>query len=154
MRKFILIIMLAICFLLSSENAKESNIRSRNFLENTMGRIYIMDEEKEEEWNYYIRKFAHFTLYFCVGCATIFWLDSKNLSFFKKFMLSIFLLFCFASFDEIHQFYTGRCLLVKDILIDSLGGLSALVLWAFWQIKRPKKSFLNDPVSTRSLQKF
>lgn len=132
MRKLLLLMILGVCFLLSSESAEVSHMRSRTFLEMTVGRIYPIPKDDLAQWDHSIRKMAHFTLYFLVGSATIYFLDATRFSVSSKIFFFFCLLIFFSSLDEVHQLYSaGRTFLLGDILLDVGGGFLAFVFWTF-----------------------
>lgn len=68
-----------------------------------------------------IRKFAHFFIYLCLG---FFLTLSKNKVTKKNIFIIIFFIFLFACTDEFHQTFTpGRSGQLKDVFIDTLGGM-------------------------------
>jgi len=135
MKKIILLVLIIVVFILSSENAKNSNIRSYRFLEGSIGQVYNIDSDNKDELNYLIRKFAHFSIYFLIGLSTFSCVSDKNKKSKKQLFLSLFLVFIFALFDEVHQIYTGRCFSYKDILIDFSGGLLAIIIYYYFKNK-------------------
>ena len=136
MKKIILLILLGIVFLLSNENAVESNVRSYSFLEGSVGQVYNLESVNRDALNYGVRKLAHFSIYFFIGLATIFYIDDKKLKNTNKLWLCLLLVLGFAFFDEVHQIYTGRHFSYVDILIDFSGGILAIVLYYQLRIKR------------------
>lgn len=137
MKKIILLVLIGVVFMLSSENAKESHARSNNFIEASIGQVYNLDLLDKDTLNYVVRKFAHFSIYFVIGLTTFWYISDKKIKNQKQLFLSLFLLFLFALFDEVHQIYTGRSFSYKDILIDFSGGLLAIVI--YYQFKKRSK---------------
>ncbi|MBC2582928.1 VanZ family protein [Clostridium sp. DJ247] len=80
--------------------------------------------------NFVVRKIAHFTeyliLYLLVFNATY-----KKINLKKSLITSILVVFLYACSDEIHQiFVPGRTSRVRDVVIDTFGGMAAFVfLW-------------------------
>ncbi len=72
-----------------------------------------------------IRKFAHFFIYLCLG---FFLMLSKNKITKKNSFGTMFFIFLFACTDEYHQsFIPGRARQFKDVLIDTLGGMTGSI---------------------------
>lgn len=75
-----------------------------------------------------VRKMGHFTEYFILCALLIFALKGK----FKiksNYMVSIVITFLYACSDEFHQlFVPGRSGRIIDVLIDTTGGLLAIVI--------------------------
>ena len=84
-----------------------------------------------------VRKTAHFTLYFILGLLIISFLKEFGLSK-KSIIISIIVVLLYACSDEIHQtFVAGRSGEVLDVLIDTVGGSLATIL--YYLIYRRKK---------------
>ncbi|WP_141432886.1 VanZ family protein [Bacillus sp. 03113] len=87
---------------------------------------------------FFIRKGAHFSVYFILGLLTARALLSYVQSKKKAIFVSVLFCFLYACSDEFHQGFTGgRTPLFSDVLIDSAGGLSGtlLFLWVFMKIR-------------------
>lgn len=99
-------------------------------------------EKKElvDKYKIIIRKSAHFGAYFILGTLTIIlFVDLKGTTKFSYFISSL-ICFIYAVTDELHQlFIPGRCGSAIDILIDSIGALTAITL-IFFANKAIKKS--------------
>ena len=82
------------------------------------------------------RKAGHLTEYFVFGllCARVFRTSSRKLLRQRWFWASLLLVVAYALSDEFHQsFYPSRTASIYDSMIDSVGGLAALVLLAIRQ---------------------
>lgn len=121
----------------SSQNNNQTNDLSKKFTKQIAEIIFQNFSAMEKgvqntiinELNLFIRKAAHFSLYFFMSIfvyiGTTIWI--------KKYLLSgiISVLICmsYAAIDELHQsFVPGRTPLVKDIFIDSSGALLGTVI--------------------------
>jgi VanZ family protein len=81
--------------------------------------------------NFIVRKAAHFTEYFILYLL-IYKALRENLSFSKAVTLAIITVFFYAASDEFHQsFVPGRGPSFRDVLIDTSGGLFALIIVYF-----------------------
>lgn len=78
----------------------------------------------------FIRKTAHFTLYFFLGAAAFgFYVTFEKFAIFTRAGLAFLTGVFYAASDEIHQIYIpGRSGEIRDVLIDSAGVLLACVI--------------------------
>lgn len=135
---FLLIIWLIIIFLLSSDAGSSSNTSS------VLDKLFFFVKSKHtlNILNFTIRKLAHLTEYFILALLLIFLLKEYSLK--ERYLLLISSIFCFiyALFDEFHQsFITSRTSSFKDVLIDTTGGLLALITYLTYNHrKKTKKS--------------
>lgn len=138
----VLIIMFTI-FKFSSERDTVSTKRSDGIIIRTcefvLGR-QLSDKEKEiylEKYVVYVRKTAHFTLYFLLGLTYISLLKEFNLNDKKLLIYTIIFVFIYACSDEIHQlFVPGRSGEITDVLIDTTGGILASFIYTVFRIRR------------------
>lgn len=139
-----------VIFLFSSQNSRDTNIISRDITSLIAKRVFSnydsMDTNMKsvvvEQLNLFIRKAAHFSLYFFLGF--LFFIEVSILT--HKYIISFGaawgICFIYAVLDELHQkFVPGRTPLIKDVFIDSIGGLigilfSFLIISAVLNIKR------------------
>jgi len=88
------------------------------------------------------RKAGHFTEYaiFALLAARAFRTSSRELLRNRWFWASLLLVIAYAASDEFHQsFVPSRTGSIYDSMIDSLGGLTALVLLALKRGKKPSQ---------------
>lgn len=124
-------------FYFSAQNATESSSMSMGFIRRFLHKrlIEVMSVESafmiEEGIETLVRKSAHFSIYLCLGfCSamTLYYSGKVN----KSCILCIIpLVFCifYASTDEFHQlFVEGRSGEVRDVIIDSAGSASGIML--------------------------
>ncbi|KEH99104.1 VanZ family protein [Clostridium massiliodielmoense] len=79
--------------------------------------------------NFIIRKMGHFTEYFVLCILLIFALACK-FKIKKTYIAAISITFLYACSDEFHQlFVPGRSGKIMDVLIDTTGGLVAIVIY-------------------------
>ncbi|WP_047150853.1 VanZ family protein [Aneurinibacillus tyrosinisolvens] len=72
---------------------------------------------------FFIRKGAHFTLYFLLGFLMYGALRGSGVGRGKRLVGSLLFMVLYAASDEIHQMYTAnRTPLAADVLLDSVGG--------------------------------
>ncbi len=85
-----------------------------------------------------VRKGAHFTEYFILYML-LYNALKESFSFKKALLFSLLGVFLYASSDEFHQsFVPGRGPAFRDVLIDTSGGLLALVVTFILNIKKQK----------------
>ncbi|MFD3446587.1 VanZ family protein [Microbacteriaceae bacterium 4G12] len=85
---------------------------------------------------FFIRKGAHFCVFFTLGflaCRAFFY---SGISRRNAFLFPLLLVASYASFDEIHQWFTGdRTPLWQDSLLDTIGGLTGITVRSLMQRK-------------------
>lgn len=131
----LVIIWMGVIFMFSSDTAKESTKKSDGVIIKTIEVIFqrkLDDTEKEKYTKYFIvpvRKTAHFFVYFVLGILVFNYLSSFALDK-KMLLLSILICFLYACSDEVHQlFVPGRSGEIKDVLLDSLGSISGILIY-------------------------
>lgn len=154
---------------LSSMNTTNSNGKSSGiigvFIEDTLeitNKYGITssypNEEKLEKasqlLNTPLRKVMHAGVYFVLSCIIIFM--TNYLFHNKKILLSAIITITFiviaASFDEYHQtFVEGRTGAVKDVLIDTAGGVAGILFYSsyYYVYKRGYESGLKEKLVTK-----
>ena len=82
--------------------------------------------------HHYIRKCAHFTEYFILSLLVLRGIRAgRPGTRFAWALLVIAIIACYASLDELHQrFVPGRTPAVRDVLIDTTGGVAAQLVAA------------------------
>ncbi len=129
-------LIMAAVFCLSCENADESSETSGHITEFVL-RFLIKGydgytPEKQAEIHgivsHIVRKCAHFSAYtalgFCTSCAV-----GKRKLFSVGSLIAWGICILYACSDELHQsFVPGRSCELRDVLIDSSGGLTGLIL--------------------------
>lgn len=131
------IILLSITtFIFSNSTGKNSNNTS-NIVTEKMLDVYsfitkkeIPQDQRRElilDMRLYIRKTAHFTLYFILGILIYIFIDTYNIK--HKILISIILSCLFACTDEIHQlFVDGRTGSILDVLLDTIGSTVGILI--------------------------
>lgn len=143
--------MYLIIFKFSSENAEESSGISRR-IAGFIYKIYyqVMGISRSGEaigevilqvspLEAFIRKLAHFTEYLCVGLLSYrivsMWYQPK----WKGRMIVLLQVFLSGALDEIHQYFVpGRYASFKDVLLDTAGGVTGIILLSVWLDVRKK----------------
>ncbi len=140
----LLILWMMIIFAFSNQKAVDSSNLSSGLIDRTVVKVYKVfygdiSKEKEEviieKYSYPIRKLAHYSLYFILGILSFLVIvDYKNNK--KLILYSMLICFLYACADEFHQlFIDGRSAEIKDVLIDSFGSLTSILLCNFIYLK-------------------
>ena len=77
--------------------------------------------------NYPVRKILHITEYFILTILLINAFYQSRIKINNSLIYSLIICFIYACTDELHQLFTGRTCLFTDILIDSFGGIIAII---------------------------
>lgn len=133
--------MLTMCliFIFSSQPAAQSNKLSKQVTEiivHIAEKAGIIDngvgttEELVGKFNHMVRKYAHGLVYFFLGILTAKALRFSGARKFSVFILPLAICITFAVFDETHQlFVPGRGGQVSDIIIDSVGAITGILVY-------------------------
>lgn len=92
------------------------------------------------ELDFFLRKMAHFSLYFILGCSlTGVFSRQKKL---PPVLLAIFAGACFAASDELHQMFSdGRSASAKDVMLDTCGvAVGSLLSYGAMKLLRRQKT--------------
>ncbi len=140
MKKVILtiltIIWMLIIFMFSNQKSTVSTNNSQSLIKNTIVNIYKLfnqnatQEEIDNVVNTFdlpVRKLCHFTEYFILGILVLFTLKAYQIN---NLYITILICFIYACSDEFHQlFVDGRSGEVKDVILDTLGSVSFVILY-------------------------
>lgn len=139
----------------SAESGEVSNLRSetvtekikeevKNTLETTPKGLLLSEKIKYyiilhspygSNWNANIRKFAHFSIYFCLATMVYITLTILGVNKFTRFILTVGFCFCFAFGDEYHQKLTAnRTSSMNDVYLDTFGSFVATSIWTIVSI--------------------
>ena len=143
----LIILWVAGIYKLSSMNTSSSNGKSTSFIaifiEDTLevtNKYGITDSHPDENklvkatrlLNRPLRKVMHASVYFVLAFIIIFFINYlfNNKKYLLSAIIALLLIFAFAGFDEFHQtFVSGRTGDIKDVLIDTLGGLVGVLFY-------------------------
>ena len=124
----LLIIWLVVIFIFSSDDYIETTNKSSKF--DFIVNIVCKNEDTKPKVKYIIRKVAHFTEYFILAVLVLNVLKDYKTINYKLLLLTFILCLLYAASDEWHQtFVDGRVGTYKDVIIDSLGSLTYLILY-------------------------
>lgn len=143
------VIVMAMIFMLSSQNSDNSNELSKSVSHLFEG-VYKYLSSKDStltfmQFNVYVRKTAHFIMFFILGGVTSAMLSKKSrLNIANIWLVSVVLSAMYAFGDEWHQkFVDGRGPLLSDVRIDICGAMAGIVLCIMYMIARNKKKNLH-----------
>ena len=136
----LLLLLYRMIFGFSAQDAEESGNLSQmvsqkcvNLLNDLSGRDWTTDYRTYlTEWfEHPLRKLAHFSEYACMGVLLYVlwsqWISRRR----RLYLLTGSWVFVSAALDEFHQFFVpGRCCSVKDVLLDTCGGLTGMLICA------------------------
>jgi len=93
-----------------------------------------LSESEIDVYNNFLRKFAHFSVYFVMGmfcCNAMYHLNIRKV-YWIVFSLPLCILFAFS--DEFHQaFVPGRGPRIFDVMIDTLGAFTGALLYTLFR---------------------
>ena len=134
----LLLALMATIFCLSAQEADESSSLSDGITVKIIEGFFpdfeelseIEQEEIIHDTTFYVRKLAHFSLYFLMGVFSFLAISSyKKIKLFLRFLFSYMFSVLYAVSDEIHQlFVPGRSCELRDVFIDSCGVVLALIV--------------------------
>lgn len=139
----LIIIWMGVIFSFSSDNGDKSETKS----DSVIIKIYkifnnreLTTKEKEHIIDIFVtpvRKLAHFTEYFILGLLVISFISEYTIINIKSLLIALLICCLYAVSDEIHQLFTdGRAGRVLDVLIDTTGSLTAILI--YYKMKRRK----------------
>lgn len=123
-----------VIYLFSNQDGSQSHELSNGVLDKIAEGMQLVFGKalNNIDTDYWIRKLAHFGIYFILGIFLTIFAMSFSGSFRIKLLSIILVGGLYAITDEIHQkFIPGRTASAKDVLIDSIGVLAgALITFA------------------------
>lgn len=119
----LLLFWMIIIFTLSMQTGSESTSLSDGVINKTI--CEFINNCDPSLYSFIVRKLAHFIMYFILGIFSI--INFKNDK--DGLINAIILCIIYAFTDEIHQmFIQNRSGEVRDIIIDSIGSISSILL--------------------------
>lgn len=146
--KLILVILwMSVIFIFSSQNGIDSSKLSQGItykvVELFKGKNYPEDKKEEcvEKLGLFIRKGAHFFVYFVLAILVYILLIEFKISTTKLILYTIIICMLYAITDELHQgFISGRAARVFDVFIDTCGAtLSTSIMYIGNKLKIKNK---------------
>lgn len=125
-----------IIFSFSQENMEDSANTSSSVTEEILEIVLPKEEitqQKIHEFHPTVRTMAHFGIFMLLGFAlSNAFIVTTKLNFFFNYILAFLSSILYAILDEYHQKFTGRAPEFTDVLIDSLGALIGILLFALF----------------------
>lgn len=142
-----LIAWMIVIFMFSNQNGEKSQNTSDGLIKSVINITYSISHqelslERQEELiaktSFFVRKTAHFTIYFILGLISYFTLDSYGVK--KKKFYCILFCFLYACSDEIHQLFSaGRGGRLLDVGIDTSGSILGVYIVSIMNRKNINK---------------
>lgn len=121
-----------VIFCFSAQNADESSALSGGIaalLTDLVQRIFSVDITQNAKLIFFVRKTAHFSIYFVLGLLVSGALRDETIDW-KKVLTALVICFIYACSDEFHQYFVpGRSCSFRDVCIDTCGALVGILLW-------------------------
>lgn len=137
------VLIMAVIFVLSAQNGDASDKTSISFA----SFLFSGDIDFAVLMNYLVRKLAHFTEYAALAVPVYLFAESFPISETLSCICSIAFTSLYAASDEIHQYFVeGRACQLKDVLVDSCGGIFAVIIChlLFIFLRRKNKKLTPD----------
>lgn len=129
------VLWMALIFLLSAQVGDDSGSLSGGitaFVFKAINGVFPGIDLDMETMHHIIRKFAHFFAYFMLGMFILNALTCDKNCERRDFLVALIICVLYAASDEIHQsFVPGRGPAIKDVLIDSSGAFTGLMVLIF-----------------------
>ena len=134
----IIILWMAFIFSMSAKNSTQSSSISGGFTYKILSMLFAqfrsIDKTTQdsivEGLQFVVRKGAHFTAYAILGGLCF--ADLRVLDKFKlkiNFIIALVISALYAASDELHQYFVpGRSCEIRDVMIDSLGALTGIIV--------------------------
>ena len=122
---FLLLVSISIIFYFSHQGPKKSREISLAVSQIVEGVLKTGDIESV---NLFIRKAGHFISYMILAGFIFMGFTFTKLNVNESMLASFILVIVFAGLDEYHQTLVGRSGEVRDVVLDSIGGLFGLLL--------------------------
>lgn len=139
--------LIGLIFVFSSQEGAESNDLSVRVVDGIRDFSPVIQELNDNSFlryinfNLFLRKFLHFSEFFVLYILAYHTLCGLGLKWGNASVIALISCIGYAVFDETHQFFIrGRTSNVMDVLIDTVGSVSALLLIRFVRKMRQKKS--------------
>lgn len=128
-------------FMFSAQSAEDSKVLSKSIAEKIVsvvkkifGDDFFASYENEKGTEsllglatHFLRKTAHFFLFFVLGIFCYLFISEFDLSVKKAFLIVLIYCFLYAVSDEVHQFFVpGRACMARDVLLDTCGSLTGM----------------------------
>lgn len=127
-----MLVIMGLIFYFSAMPAGDSDATSQGLLEMLLNAFeneeHILSEATRAILHELLRKTAHFTEFALLGVSAYFALADRKSK--PRFWISLCIAVIYAASDEIHQlFVPGRFGIWSDVVIDSLGALTGILIY-------------------------
>jgi len=148
----LVLIWMSVIFMFSSQDVEASSQSSGVISE----AIYEVIEDSfpdspitEDTFEFTLRNAAHFILYFVLGIFILNALYFYKIKWISLIGFSLLIAVLYALTDELHQYYVpGRAFQVNDLIIDTLGAMTGILIVAFLYSKRGKTEEMKNSTIT------
>lgn len=146
---FLLVFLMLIIYYLSNQPVGESRDLTKKTLiiaADFIDRFIPIERFKTKGIVTKFRKSAHYFLYLAMALIVMFGLKSIGMKGKKRIITTLLVCMVFAISDEIHQlFVEGRGAEIGDVVIDTLGALSGIVIYqAFASFRKRRRAKQTD----------
>lgn len=166
---------MGVIFMFSADNGSVSSMHSGRVsymvasAVDTVLRLNMSDIEKSgfsKGLSFIVRKTAHFSEYFILGLLlyvvisvnygrSLDYMDEDR-SFLRiirlRYFLPVIIVFGYAGTDELHQYFVpDRCSSFRDVLIDTAGGLAAILIISLIRYIRRRAAYNKANTSARRM---
>ena len=128
------VLWMGLIFFFSSEPADDSKELSTGVTEVILSVVEAVSPDSDlfmENLHHFVRKNAHFFIYFVLGMLVRRALRLSEIRGKKGNVLALAICIVYAISDELHQlFVPGRGAQVKDVVIDSTGALVGIIIYS------------------------
>lgn len=125
---------MCLIFCFSNQKADDSSKLSDGIIVRVAS-VFVKDDLTKDkknqlidEYTFIVRKTAHFSIYLILGILSIDLISSYDIK--HIIIFSLLVCFIYALTDEFHQlFVIGRSCEIRDVLIDTLGSLTGILIY-------------------------
>lgn len=141
----VVLLWMGLIFFLSAQPASHSNHLSQGVTKvviETVEKVMAKQDLDLNHLNHIIRKNTHFFAYLVLGVFILAALHLSGIRGLRSYALAWGGAVLYAISDEVHQLYVpGRGAQASDVLIDSAGALTGILLYALicWLLRRRRK---------------
>ena len=147
------ILLMTLIFYFSHQPVTISNDLSTGVTERIIETVEIVapiEDINVDLINHIVRKNAHFFLYFFLGIFVLNALKNSGINGYRSGGIALFFCMTYAASDEVHQlFVTGRGAQVKDVLIDSTGAATGIILSSIISLIVKSRSTRSKPMPSK-----
>ncbi len=140
---------MGVIFFLSHQRAGSSSELSSGITEallNIINRLLPWLDLELDFFHFLVRKGAHFTAYLILGLLLTYAMKPKER---KDYLFVLLLCIFYAMSDEFHQtFVPGRSGELRDVLIDSTGSLTGILVYVTFSLMNLKRRLISKRIDS------